>query len=86
MDTPPKEETHEMMKWLNRNRQMLLDYYKNQYVAYNTKGLIAHSENLQSVLELAKTSGEDFVIYLVPHTTASIQILPIHFGTVARNS
>ncbi|MEG4456158.1 hypothetical protein [Microcoleus sp. N9_A1] len=34
---PSKEESHEMLKWLNRNRLDLLDFYRNQYVAYNAE-------------------------------------------------
>ncbi|MBD2296017.1 retropepsin-like domain-containing protein [Anabaena sphaerica FACHB-251] len=83
--TPSKSETDEILKWLNRNRQMLLDLYKNQYVAYNANGIIAHSENLREVLELAKAAKQTFLIYLVPHHTASIEILPIRFRTVARH-
>lgn len=85
MVTPSKSQSEEMLKWLNHNRQMLLDLYKNQYIAYNAHRLIAHSENLQEVLQLAEASGEYFAIYLVPRRTASIQILPIRFGTVARH-
>ncbi|MFH7025080.1 MAG: DUF5678 domain-containing protein [Heteroscytonema crispum UTEX LB 1556] len=73
--TPSQDESREMLKWLNRNRQMLLYLYKNQYIAYNANGLIAHSENLREVIKLAEASGEIFVIYLVPRSTASIQIL-----------
>jgi hypothetical protein len=80
-----KQESREMLKWLNQNRRMLLDLYRNQYVAYNANRLIAHSENLREVLDLAKASGEPFVIYLVPRQTASIQILPIRFRTVTRH-
>ena len=58
---------------------MLLDFYKNQYVAYNENRLIAHRENLQEVIKIANASGEDYLIYLVPKRTSSIQILPIHF-------
>lgn len=83
--TPSQIEDREMLKWLNRNRQMLLDLYKNQYVAYNANGLIAHSENLQEILELAKASGQRYSIYLVPRSTASIQILPIRFRSVTRH-
>lgn len=79
------DESREMLKWLNRNRQMLLDRYKNQYVAFNANRLIAHSENLDEVLELAKASGEIFVLYLVPRRVASIQILPIRFRAVTRH-
>ncbi|MGB3205916.1 MAG: retropepsin-like domain-containing protein [Crinalium sp.] len=85
MVTPSKSQSEEMLKWLNHNRQMLLDLYKNQYIAYNAHRLIAHSENLQEVLQLAEASKENFAIYLVPRRTASIQILPIRFGTVARH-
>lgn len=84
--TPSLEESREMLKWLNRNRSMLLDYYKNQYVAYNANKLIAHSENLQEILELAEASGEIFAIYLVPRYVASIQILPIRFRAVTRHN
>jgi len=80
-----QQQSHEMLKWLTQNRRMLLELYRNQYVAYNANRLIAHSENLREVLDLAKASGESFVIYLVPRQTASIQILPIHFGTVTRH-
>lgn len=83
--TPSQNESREMLKWLNHNRQMLLDLYRNQYVAYNANGLIAHSENLREVLELAEASKQLFAIYLVPRRTASIQILPIRFRTVSRH-
>ncbi|MEQ8970321.1 MAG: retropepsin-like domain-containing protein [Coleofasciculus sp. C1-SOL-03] len=82
---PSKSESERMLKWLNKNRHTLLDLYRNQYVAYNDRRVIAHSENLRDVLELATASGETFAIYLVPRSTASIQILPIHFRTVVRH-
>ena len=80
-----QQESHEMLKWLTQNRRMLLELYRNQYVAYNSNRLISHSENLREVLDLAKASGEPFVVYLVPRQTASIQILPIRFHTVTRH-
>ncbi|ELS02614.1 hypothetical protein Xen7305DRAFT_00023320 [Xenococcus sp. PCC 7305] len=69
------EKHHRMLQWLNHNRRQLLDSYKNQYVAYNADGLIAHSENLQKLLEQANSQEEDYLVYLVPRKTASIQIL-----------
>ncbi len=72
--TSSQDESRETLKWLNHNRQMLLDLYKNQYVAYNANGLIAHSENLQEVLELAKASGQEYSIYLVPRSANYIQV------------
>lgn len=81
----PGEETQELLKWLNKNRRMLLDLYKNQYIAYNTNGIIAHSERLQEVLDIAEASGQRFVIYFVPRSTGSVQILPIRFRAVVRH-
>jgi hypothetical protein len=69
------EENQAMLKWFHRNRRMLLARYKNQYVAYNADRLIAHSENLREVIQMAEASGELFTIYLVPRRSASIQIL-----------
>ena len=80
-----REKTYAILQWLNRNRKMLLDFYKNQYVAYSEKRLIAHGESLQEVLKIANASGEDYLIYLVPKRTSSIQILPIHFRSVVRH-
>ncbi len=76
------EKKYAMLQWLNNNRRNLLAKYRNQYVAYNANGLIAHSENLPEILDLANASGENYLIYLVPQKTASIQILPIHFRSV----
>jgi hypothetical protein len=78
-----QDESRQMLKWLNQNRQMLLDLYRNQYIAYNANDLIAHSESLREVLDLAEASNQPFAIYLVPRRTASIQILPIRFRTTS---
>lgn len=69
--------THEMLKWLNRNRRILIEQYCHQYVAYNANGIIAHGENLQEILQQVKASGEPYLIYLVPNPTASVQILNV---------
>lgn len=69
--------THEMLKWLNRNRRLLIEQYRYQYVAYNANGIIAHGENLQEVLQQVKALGEPYLIYLVPNPTASVQILNV---------
>jgi Family of unknown function (DUF5678)/Aspartyl protease len=79
--TPSKSESRAMLKWLNCNGQQLKKY-AHQYVAYNANGIIANSENLREILELAEASGELFSIYLVPGFTGSIAILPIYFRTV----
>ena len=80
------QEGREMLKWLNHNRWMLLDLYKSQYVAYNANGLIAHGDKLLEVLELASVGNQPFLIYLVPRSVASVQILSILFRTVVRHS
>ena len=82
--TPTPEESRAMLKWLNHNRRQL-QKYAHQYVVYNANGIIAHSENLREVLQLAKASGELYSIYLVPGFVGSIVILPIYFRTVSRH-
>ncbi|MDJ0511457.1 MAG: retropepsin-like domain-containing protein [Crocosphaera sp.] len=77
-----KEQAEKSIKWLNYNRQMVLDLYKNQYIAYNDQGIISHGENLQSVLDIADESGKNYLIYLVPPHSRSLQILPIYFRAV----
>ena len=74
-----QQESREMLKWLNQNRRMLLELYRNQYVAYNANRLIPHSENLREVLDLAKASGEPFVIYLVPVKQLLFKFYPFVF-------
>lgn len=80
-----QEQTQAMLRWLNRNRYHLIELYKNKYVAYNENGVIAHSENLQEVLQLAENLGQNYLIYLVPRRRHSIQILPIQFRSVVRH-
>ncbi|NES68773.1 MAG: hypothetical protein F6K24_27850, partial [Okeania sp. SIO2D1] len=53
---------YQLCNWLNRNSQLLVNY-QNQYIAYNTQGIIVHSYNLAETLELAKASRRPFAIY-----------------------
>ncbi|MBE9091313.1 hypothetical protein IQ232_16590 [Microcystis aeruginosa LEGE 11464] len=76
-DSISQEQAQEMLRWLNKNRDTVLDLYKNQYIAYNEKRVMAHGENLQNVLEQANTTNQEFVIYLVPRFRYSLQILPL---------
>ena len=34
-DSISQEQAQEMLRWLNKNRDTVLDLYKNQYIAYN---------------------------------------------------
>ena len=74
-----------MLQWLNHHRSEVLELYKNQDIAYDENGVIAHGENLQEVLALAKVARDDFSIYLVPPQRCSVQILPIYFRSVVRH-
>ncbi len=85
-DSISQEQGQAILRWLNQNREMVLDLYKDEYIAYNEKGIVAHSETLETVLKEAKASGQSFVIYLVPRNHYSIQILPIKFRSVVRHN
>ncbi len=83
---PSKEESREMLKWLNRNRY-LLNRYAHQFIAYNASGIIAHGEHLREVMQLAEESGENFLIYLVPGFTGMVILtskLFLHGGESSR--
>lgn len=71
---PDPDQIYHRLNWLNRNRH-IWQVYRYQYIAYNSNKLIAHSPDLNEVLELANASGEAFSIYLVPKNFASMQIL-----------
>ncbi len=79
-----KQETDQMLKWLNKNHRNLLERYKDEYVAYNAQGLIAHSENLQEVLLKANKLNQRYAIYLVPKKSCYLQILPIRFRAIVQ--
>ncbi len=66
-----------ILNWLNHNRQKVIELYKNQYIAYNENGVIAHSENLKELIRLGEESEEDFLVYLVPSCYHPLQILSI---------
>jgi hypothetical protein len=80
-----REENEELSKWLNQNRHTLQQKYRNQYIAYNLNGLIAHGPELSQVLESARSSGESFTIYFFPRRTADIVILPIRLRSISRH-
>lgn len=85
-DSISQEQAQAILRWLNNNRERVLDLYKDQYIAYNEKGIVAHGEKLQPVLEEAEATHQTFVIYLVPRKHYSIQILPIQFRSVVRHN
>ena len=80
-----ESQKYAMLQWLNRNHKKLLAHYKGEYIAHNAHGILAHGENLQEVLEQANSFQEDYLIYVVPKRTASIQILTIYFRSVVRH-
>jgi hypothetical protein len=72
-----KEAQQNILKWLNNNRYSLSAYQK-QYLALSEKGILAHSINLENVLENPHQSNEYFVIYYVPGRSPSMMtILPV---------
>lgn len=50
------KEQYAMVQWLNRNHREISAQYKGEYIAHNANRVIAHGENLQEVLEQAKSS------------------------------
>ncbi len=78
-------EQREMLKWFYQNRTLLQQKYCNQYIAYNAKGVLAHDQKLDQVLELAQSTGQVFAIYFIPRLTGAIVILPIRIRSISRH-
>ena len=79
-----RELTHRILHWLNNNRG-LVKKYKNQYIAYDHQGVLAHGTELSPVLESVKPLGKTFAIYFVPDHSASIVIYPIRLRSLSRH-
>ena len=68
--------------WVNNNKQ-LLRYYKRKYVSYTAEdGIIDCDDELQELIEKAKTVKEDFAIYNANSFIHKIRILPIYYKTL----
>ena len=80
-----KEQNQAMLKWLNKNLQMLLDNYSASYIAYNENGVISSGKDLDKVMKIAEKSGEHYAIYPVPKSRSSIEFFPIRFRGVSRH-
>jgi hypothetical protein len=76
----------EITQWTIENRDLLHRKYPNQYVACSLKGVLAHGNNLDLVLEQAKQSGEYFLIHWVTKRTSSVRFLAIKFHILSRES
>lgn len=76
------QQKYALLNWLNQNRQKL-DNYGNQYIAYNIKGVIAHSKHWEEAIELAKCSRQSFAVYFLPQNPDILKGLPIKLREVS---
>jgi hypothetical protein len=79
-----QEQKQTMLKWLNKNRRMLLELYPDQYVAYNENGIIGHSNNLNEILKIVEEARlkDHYSIYVVPRGNPNLQILSIRLRSI----
>ncbi len=49
-----EQQSQAMLKWLNKNLQMLLDNYSASFIAYNENGVISSGKDLDEVMEKAE--------------------------------
>ena len=67
--------------WLFENRELIAKH-KGEWIAYNQNGIVAHSNNLNSLYEKLGKEMEQLRVYLVPRTIGKLRVLPIKFKTV----
>jgi len=79
-----QEQKQAMLKWLNKNRRMLLESYPDQYVAYNENGIIGHSSNLDEILRVVEAARlkDHYSIYVVPRGNPDISFLSIRLRSI----
>jgi Aspartyl protease len=78
MATTP-EEAREIIRWGNRNRRLLRENYRRQFVAYSaTKFLVAGTDYHQVKAE-AEKMGEPFLMDWMPALTADVQFYWVKF-------
>jgi Aspartyl protease/Family of unknown function (DUF5678) len=63
--------------WVNNNKELLAKY-KKMWIAYNSSGIIAADKDYGTMLQKAKESNEEFIIYSNHHFGA-VRFLPIRF-------
>jgi len=54
------EKNNKISNWINRNA-VLLSNYKDQWIAYNINGLVAHDKELAIVKKMAEKKGEEYI-------------------------
>lgn len=72
------EKNNQLSNWVNKNRT-LLNNYKDQWIAYNLKGIIASGKNLHVVIKEADKTDKDYVLYFISQYFDKVRFLPIRF-------
>lgn len=73
----------ELNNWVIYNKE-LVENYRNKYIAFSTKNIIANGTDLDDVIIKAEQSNELYAIYFVPdYFGKGIKILPIRLKSIS---
>jgi hypothetical protein len=72
-------EQAEIIRWGNRNRRMLRENYRRQYVAYSATGILAAGTDYHQVKAEAEKMEEPFLMDWMPALTSDVQFYWIKF-------
>ncbi len=77
--TATPEQAREIIRWGNRNRRMLRENYRRQFVAYSATRLLPDGTDYHQVKADAQKMEEPFLIDRMPALTADVQFYWIKF-------
>ena len=72
-------EAREIIRWGNRNRRMLRENYRRQFVAYSATQFLAAGTDYHQVKAKAEKMGEPFLMDWMPALTADVQFYWVKF-------
>jgi Aspartyl protease len=77
--TATPEQAREIIRWGNRNRRMLRENYRRQFVAYSATRFLAAGTDYHQLKAEAEQIGEPFLIDWMPALMADVQFYWVKF-------
>jgi hypothetical protein len=81
---PDETRTQAALQWLQAHREEL-SQFSGEYIAFNEHGVLAHHQELQTTLQSAKTTGQQYFIDIVRSNPDAVYILPIYIRSISNH-
>jgi hypothetical protein len=84
MSAKTPEQVREIIKWRNKNHQVLRNNYRRQFIACGAGELLAAGTDIDVVTAIAEATGKPYIIDWIPALTSEFQFYWIKFYGMAR--